>query len=110
MSTAGDERYALTPFGQMMADAIQIADSSAQAIVECHCGVEFIKEPDGKSTRWCDTSRAPGLTLMRRAAADEIDVEDAQRLEQALRYLRARGRINIHPTRPELVNFAGVGE
>lgn len=74
--------------------ARKIADSSARSDVECHCGVEFLKNGDGTSTRWYDTAR--------------IDPEDAAHLEQALRYLRARGRINQHPTRPELVNFEGV--
>lgn len=81
---------------QMLADAIEIADSCASADIECHCGIEFLKVGDGSSTRWCDLSRC--------------DPEDEARIGQALRYLRARGRINQHPTRPELVNFSGVPE
>lgn len=99
----GEERYALTPWGQlvpdaidMISDAIEIADSSARSDVECHCPWTYLKEPDDTSSRWYDT--------------DRIDPEDAEHIEQALRYLGARGRLNVHPTRPELVNFVGVPE
>jgi hypothetical protein len=81
------------PF-RMLQDAIDIADSSARADVECHCPWTYLKETDDASSRWYDTAR--------------IDPEDAAHLEQALRYLRARGRINHHPEQPHLVNFDGV--
>jgi hypothetical protein len=79
---------------QMMADAIEIADSCARSDIECNCGLHYEWTADGVSVKWYDTTR--------------IDAEDGPHLEQALRYLDARGRINHHPEQPHLVNFEGI--
>jgi hypothetical protein len=68
----------------VLADAIELADSDAICLIESD---SYPHDVDG--LRWWDTSHA----------------EPDAGLEQALRYIAARGRLIRHPEVPDLVRF-----
>lgn len=77
--------------GPTLADAVEIADESAV------CLIESDSHPlDQDGVRWWDTAFAEG------------DASDG--MQQALRYLEARGQLLRHPTRGALVRFTGQPE
>ena len=83
--------------GEMLADAIEIADSCARSDIEC-----FAYSPgDG----WYDTTRVLSReTKPRDSVADkQAAAYDLSAVEQAVRYLLARGLIERHPERPDWV-------
>lgn len=69
----------------MLADAVEIADSCARADIESR----LLCADD--NPQWWDTSTA--------------SEEDREMIGQAVRYLTARGLIERHPERVELVRF-----
>lgn len=76
----------------MVADALEIADSCARSDIECHChGQEGLED-----IRWYET--------------DSKTLDDIERppVEQAIRYLDARGLLIRHTTRPTWVRFVEV--
>lgn len=70
----------------MLADALEIADSSARSDIECFC-----LRVDEDDTHWYSL----------RSATDD----DRQWTEIGARYLDARGLLVKHPTREGLVRF-----
>lgn len=70
--------------GPMLADALEIADVHAACLLESCTTPIFV---NGKR-RWCDSS------------TDDGNPED---IEQAIRYLEARGLLERHPEKAHLV-------
>lgn len=71
----------------MLADAMEIADSSARADIECQC-LGAGKDQIGN---WWDTSTA--------------DAESKPMIEQSMRYLEARGLLIRKEGAPHIVTF-----
>ena len=76
--------------GETLRLATQIADDAARADVECWCTFERM----GSHT-WYDT----------RSTQDLHGPEEAELVDTALRYLRLRDGVVIHPTNAHLVRF-----
>ena len=76
--------------GETLRLATRIADESARADVESWCSFDRL----GNHT-WYDTRSTPDLH----------GLEEAQIVATALRYLRLRDRVVIHPTQAHLVRF-----
>lgn len=74
--------------GETLRLAIQIADESARADIECECRCERERPHSWYDTRW------------------DGDPEFGAMLDRSLRYLRLRGRVVTHPTQSHLVRFA----
>lgn len=72
----------------MLADAMEIADSCARSDIECNV-MQAFQTPDLR--RWYDSSTA--------------DPEDREAIDQALRYLEARGILVRDSTKPHVVTF-----
>ncbi len=70
--------------------AMQIADAAARTDIECHC----VQMSMGNAT-WYDTATFP----------DDDDTDACDYVATAVRYLRLRGLILVHPTQPALVRF-----
>lgn len=78
----------------MLADAVELADSAARSDIECYCdwaGLPFVG-------RWFDTSK--------RNPPEAADI--AAVVEQAVRYLDARGLLIRDDKRPEVVSFKAI--
>lgn len=69
--------------------AVEIADSTARADVECYCVPHALKP-----TAWYDTKK--------------VDAEDRQCVDEALLYLDLRGLIERAPNAPHIVSFHEV--
>lgn len=91
----GDAKDAL-----MLADAIEIADSSARSDIECYCphvddrGNELMRLILDKQDRWYDLDSSMPARL---------DVEYPVKLAE--RYLESCGLLIRHTDRPRLVRF-----
>lgn len=76
--------------GETLRLATEIADEAARCDIECHCNYERMGE-----LTWYDT----------RSAAELHGPEYADGIATALRYLRLRDRIVLHPVQDHLVRF-----
>lgn len=76
---------------RMLADAIEIADSCARADIESFCA----HVDDVLTGLWWNTN--------------DTGPEEKEMVAVALRYVEARGLIEHHPQRPELVRFKPEG-
>lgn len=71
---------------QLVADAIEIADSCARADIECNAEPAF---PEGEDVTWYDMNN--------------LDEWSTSAVRQAARYLTSRGLLDRHPCLPRLV-------
>ena len=76
--------------GETLRLATHLADESARADIEVWCSYETV---DGHS--WYDV----------RSAAERLGPEHGQSIATALRYLRLRERVVLHPEHEHLVRF-----
>lgn len=79
----------------VIANALDIADESAEAMIECETA-----SYSGEGREWHDleSSIDPDLT-------DETNARIRSNLDQAARYLEARGLLDRHAEREQLVSF-----
>lgn len=79
------------PSGPVLADALEIADSTARSDIECHCGHAVPYQPSER--HWYDLGTA--------------DPEDRAHVDQAERYLTSRGLLDRHPENARWVSPRG---
>lgn len=73
--------------GLLIADALEIADESSRALIECSCITADSKLPE----RWYDTWA--------------VSAEDKEPIRQAVRYLEARRLLTRDEKQPHLVHL-----